>query len=53
VKPSYILKVPYPTVAVMVKIHRLAVVMRALRSIVLAVYDSSSPFQAEALMRLL
>jgi hypothetical protein len=40
VKPSYILKVIHPIAAVMVKIHSLAVAMRALRSIVLAVCDT-------------
>jgi hypothetical protein len=40
VKPSYILKVIYPIAAVMAKIHSPAVVMRALRSMVLAVCDS-------------
>jgi hypothetical protein len=39
VKLSYILKVTYPIAAVMVKIHSPAVVMRAPRSMVLAVCD--------------
>jgi hypothetical protein len=39
VKLPYILKVTYPMAAVMVKIHSLAVAMRAPRSMVLAVCD--------------
>jgi hypothetical protein len=53
VKLSYILKVTYPIATVMAKIYSLAMVIIALRSMVLAVYNSSSPFQAKALIRLL
>jgi hypothetical protein len=52
-KLPYFLKVTYPIAAVMARIHSLAVAMRAPRSMVLVVCDSSSPFQAEALTRLL
>jgi hypothetical protein len=52
-KPPYFLTVTYPIAVVMVRIHSLAVAMRAPRSMVLVVCDSSSPFQAEALARLL
>jgi hypothetical protein len=38
-KPAYFLKVTYPIAAVMVRIHSPAVVMRAPRSMVLAVCD--------------
>jgi hypothetical protein len=39
-KPPYFLKITYAIAAVMARIHSLAVVMRAPRSIVLAVCDS-------------
>jgi hypothetical protein len=52
-KLPYFLKLTYPIAAVIVRIHSPAVAMRAPRSIVLVVCNSSSPFQAEALTRLL
>jgi hypothetical protein len=50
-KLPYTLKVTYPIATVMMKFHSLAVAMRAPRSIILVVCDSSSPFQAKALIR--
>jgi hypothetical protein len=44
-KPPYILKTTYPIATVMMKIHSLAVAMRAPRSMALAVCDNMAPWR--------